>query len=109
MEPGTSDMQVHVAHRYSRHTDDASLSGFAGREPLLVNTEILIGDANKKIFIPAGLRAMSLDNLHPQFLPVLDSVLLLGQLFNSQFRKPGLVWRAGRCSEWPHLLSSDTP
>lgn len=39
------------------------LIGFAGREPLLLNTETMTGDANKKMFVAAGLQVMSLDNL----------------------------------------------
>lgn len=53
--PGTSGVQVHPAHRYTRHTGSAGLSGFAGRELLLLNTETSIGDINEKTVIPAGL------------------------------------------------------
>jgi len=75
-------VQVHTAHRYLRHTGNAGLSGFAGREPLLVNTETLTADANKEMFIAAGLQVVSLDNLHSVF-PVLGSALCLWQPFNS--------------------------
>lgn len=53
--PGTNGVQVHPAPRYTRHTGSAGLSRFVGRELLLLNTETSIGDANKKIVMPAGL------------------------------------------------------
>lgn len=52
---GTSGVQVHPAHRYTKDTGSPGLSGFAGRELLLLNTETSIGDANEKIVISAGL------------------------------------------------------
>lgn len=83
VEPGISDVQVHTAHRYLRHTGNAGLSGFAGREPLLVNTETLTADANKEMFIAAGLQVVSLDNLLHSVFPVLGCASCLWQPFNS--------------------------
>lgn len=83
VESGISDVQAHTAHRYLRHTGNAGLSGFAGREPLLVNTETLTAVANREMLIAVGRQVVSLDNLLRSVFPVLGSVLRLWQPFNS--------------------------
>lgn len=53
----------------------AGSSGFAGREPLLLNTKPLTGDANKRMVMAAGLQVVSGENLIHSVFPVVGSVL----------------------------------